>query len=88
MGLGMGEVILILFMLFGVAAPIMFWAPGAWEIIVILFLFGFIGVIFAAFYFLAKYLSTIGGKTCPHCAVKINGAAKVCRYCHLDVTGV
>ena len=65
MGLGMGEIILILFLFFGV-----------------------IGVIFAAFYFLAKYLTVIGGKTCPHCAEKIKGAAKVCRYCHLDVTGV
>lgn len=61
---------------------------GIGEIIVILFLLGAIGVIFAAFYFLAKHLSTVGGKTCPHCAEKIKGAAKVCRYCHLDVTGV
>jgi hypothetical protein len=55
---------------------------------VILFMCGVIGVIFPAFYILAKYLSTIDGKTCPHCAEKIKGAAKVCRYCHLDVTGV
>jgi len=64
-------------------------ALGLGEIIVILFLlFVVIGVIFAVFYFLARYLTVIGGKTCPHCAEKIKGAAKVCRYCHLDVTGV
>jgi hypothetical protein len=59
------------------------------EIIIILFLlFGVIGGVFATFYFLAKYLTIIGGKACPHCAEKIKGNAKVCRYCHLDVTGV
>ena len=64
-------------------------ALGMGEIIVILFLlFVIIGVIFAVFYFLARYLTVIGGKTCPHCAEKIKGAAKVCRHCHLDVTGV
>jgi len=45
-------------------------------------------LIFAAFYFLAKRLALIGGKTCPHCAEKIKRDANVCRYCHLDVTGV
>jgi hypothetical protein len=89
MGLGMGEVIVILFSSFGMASPILFWAPGLVELIVILFLlFGVFGGIFAAFYFLAKNLTTIGGKACPHCAEKIKADAKVCRYCHLDVTGV
>lgn len=64
-------------------------AIGMAEIIVILFLlFGVIGVIFAVFYFLTRYLRIIGDKTCPHCAEKIKGAAKVCRYYHMDVTGV
>jgi hypothetical protein len=65
MGIGMGEVTVILLMLTGA-----------------------IGVIFAAFYSLAKRLTLIDGKTCPHCAEKIKGDAKVCRYCHLDVTVV
>lgn len=64
-------------------------ALGMGELIVILFLlFGVIAVIFAVFYFLTRYLTIIGGKTCPRCAKKINGAAKVCRHCHLDVTDV
>jgi len=63
-------------------------ALGMGEVIVILFLFGVIAVIFAAFYFLAKYLTLIGGKTCPHCAEKIQEAAKVCRYCQRDVANV
>jgi len=63
-------------------------AIGLGEVIVILFLLSVVmGVIFAAFYFLAKYLTIVGGKACPHCAEKIKGDAKVCRYCHLDVTG-
>ena len=62
---------------------------GMGEVIVaLLMLTGTIGVIFAAFYSLAKRLTLIGGKTCPHCAEKIKGDAKVCRYCHLDVTVV
>lgn len=88
MGLGMGEVIVILVLLFGVIGEILFWAPGLVEIIILFLLLGVFGGIFAAFYFLAKYLTIIGGKACPHCAEKIKGNAKVCRYCHLDVTGV
>jgi hypothetical protein len=65
MGIGMGEVTVILLMLTGS-----------------------IGVIFAAFYSLAKRLTLIGGKTCPHCAEKIKGDAKVCRYCQRDVASV
>lgn len=65
MGIGMGEVTVILLMLTGA-----------------------MGVIFAAFYSLAKRLTPIGGKTCPHCAEKIKGDAKVCRYCHREVTGI
>jgi hypothetical protein len=57
-------------------------ALGMGEVILIML------VVFAAFYFLAMRLTLIGGKTCPHCAEKIKGDAKVCRYCHLDVTGV
>jgi hypothetical protein len=89
MALGIGEGLVILFLLFGIVSPSLFWAPGLVEIIVILFLlFGVTGGVFAAFYFLAKYLTIIGGKACPHCAEKIKADAKVCRYCHLDVTSV
>ena len=65
MGIGMGEVTVILLMLTGS-----------------------IGVIFAAFYSLAKRLTLIDGKTCSHCAEKIKGDAKVCRYCQRDVASV
>jgi hypothetical protein len=63
---------------------------GLLEIMLILVLFGAIGVIFAAaVYFLAKYLNASGGaKICPHCAERIQRAAKICRYCQRDVTDV
>jgi hypothetical protein len=64
---------------------------GSVEImmIVILFLFSAIGVIPAAVYFLVKYLNASGGaKICPHCAERIQKAAKICRYCQRDVTDV
>jgi hypothetical protein len=61
-------------------------ALGIGEVLVIMILFLFAGG--AAFYFLAKRLTLIGGKTCPHCAEKIKKEARVCRFCHLDVTGV
>jgi hypothetical protein len=65
-------------------------AIGLGEIIMILILFvGFVGPIFAAIFFLAKYLNASGGgKICPHCAERIQKAAKVCRYCQRDVADV
>ena len=65
-------------------------AIGLIELIVILILLGgFVGLIFAAIYFLAKYLNAPGGgKICPHCAERIKKAAKVCRYCQRDVADV
>jgi hypothetical protein len=65
MGLGIGEIILIL-----------------------MFLACLVAVVFAVFFFLTRYRTGIGGKTCPHCAEKIKAAAKICRYCQRDVTGV
>jgi hypothetical protein len=64
---------------------------GLGEIIVILILLGaFVGLIFAVIYSLSKILNTIAtsGKTCPHCAERIQKAAKVCRYCQRDVADV
>ena len=64
---------------------------GGMEWIVILILLGaFVGLIFAAMYFFSKILNTIATsfKTCPHCAERIQKAAKVCRYCQRDVTDV
>jgi len=58
---------------------------GVFEIIILLFLVGFVSVISVAIYFLAKYLTSAGGKTCPYCAEKIKEAAKICRYCQRDV---
>jgi predicted amidophosphoribosyltransferase len=63
---------------------------GLAEIILILILLGlFVVLIFAAIYFLAKYLNASGGgKICPHCAERIQKAAKVCRYCQREVASV
>ena len=63
---------------------------GLVEIILILILLGlFVVLIFAAIYFLAKYLNASGGgKLCPHCAERIQKAAKICRYCQRDVASV
>jgi hypothetical protein len=63
---------------------------GLVEIILILILLGlFVVLIFAVIYFLAKYLNASGGgKICPHCAERIQKAAKVCRYCQRDVADV
>jgi hypothetical protein len=61
---------------------------GLGEIILLLFLGGLVAVVFAVFYFLAKYLTIIGGRPCPHCAEKIKENAKVCRYCQRDVSNV
>ncbi len=65
-------------------------AIGLIELIVILiFLVAFVGVLFAAIYSLSKILNTSGGgKICPHCAERIQKAAKVCRYCQRDVADV
>ena len=63
---------------------------GLGEIILILILLGgFVGPIFAVIYLL-KRLNTraTSGKICPHCAERIQKAAKVCRYCQRDVTDV
>jgi hypothetical protein len=68
MGIGMGELLIILAILLILACA------GA--------------IIFAAFYFLTKYMSGAGAKTCPHCSERIKMAAKICRYCQRDVTGV
>ncbi len=61
---------------------------GLGEIIMLLFIAVAFAAIFGAFYFLAKHLTLIGGKTCPHCAERIKKAAKICRYCHREVTGI
>jgi hypothetical protein len=62
---------------------------GLIEIIMILVLFAAIGAPFAAIYFLVKYLNASGGgKICPHCAERIQKAAKVCRYCQRDIASV
>ena len=63
---------------------------GLAELMLILIVLGaFVGPIFAAIYFLAKYLNASGGgKICPHCAERIQKAAKVCRYCQRDVADV
>jgi len=61
---------------------------GGGEIILLLILACPVAAVFAGFYFLARRLTIIGGKTCPHCAEKIKEAAKICRYCQRDVTDV
>jgi hypothetical protein len=61
-------------------------ALGMGELLLIMIMF--LVAVSAAVHFLGKRLTLIGGKTCPHCAEKIKGDAKICRYCHLDVTGV
>jgi hypothetical protein len=62
------------------------------EIILILFFLGAVSVGFAVIYFLvkslAKSLNATGGKICPHCAERIQEAAKICRYCQRDVVNV
>jgi Na+-transporting methylmalonyl-CoA/oxaloacetate decarboxylase gamma subunit len=61
---------------------------GMGEVILILFLLACLGAVFAVLFFLAKNMTVIGGKTCPHCAEKIKTAAKIRRFCQRDVTGV
>lgn len=57
-------------------------------ILILLFLAFLVAVVFAAFFFLTRYMTFIGGETCPHCAKKIKATAKICRHCQRDVTGV
>jgi hypothetical protein len=59
---------------------------GATELIII-FLFILFFPLAIVIYFLAKYLWG-DYKACPHCAEKIKGAAKVCRYCGREVIHV
>jgi hypothetical protein len=61
---------------------------GVGEILLLLILAFLAFMVFAIFYFLAKYLGAIGGKSCPYCAEKIKAAAKICRFCQRDVSGV
>jgi hypothetical protein len=64
---------------------------GMGEIILIqILLAAFVGLIFAAIYSWSKILNTIvtSFKTCPHCAERIQKAAKVCRYCQRDIVDV
>jgi hypothetical protein len=62
------------------------------EIIFILFILGAAWALFAVIYFMAKNMAkslfVIGGKICPHCAERIQEAAKICRYCQRDVVNV
>jgi predicted amidophosphoribosyltransferase len=60
---------------------------GIREILLLMFLACLVAVVFAAFYFLAKYLTGGSGKICPYCAEKIKEAAKICPHCQRDVTG-
>jgi hypothetical protein len=57
---------------------------GAMELIIIflIFLFLLLPLVLLAMgiYILCKYLWG-DYKACPHCAEKIKGAARVCRYC-------
>ena len=79
MGPGLGELTMTII-----------WAPGLGEIIILFILFcvflALSAALFAGVSFLIKRLAD-GGKACPHCAERIKKAAKICRYCQLDVTG-
>jgi hypothetical protein len=57
-------------------------------IIILILLFSMVVAAPTGIFFLIKYLTGAGGKTCPHCAEKIKEAAKICRYCHMDVANV
>jgi hypothetical protein len=67
-------------------------AIGMAELMLILFFLGAVAVMFALIYFMtknmAKFFNSMGGKTCPHCAERIQEAAKICRYCQRDVVNV
>jgi hypothetical protein len=66
---------------------VILWAPGLPEIIILLTLLGMVAAVLAGIFFLVKYLTGAGGKTCPYCAEKIKVAAKICRYCQMELTG-
>jgi hypothetical protein len=61
---------------------------GVGEILLLLILAFLALMVFVVFYFISKYLGAIGGKACPYCAEKIKAAAKICRFCQRDVSGV
>jgi hypothetical protein len=60
---------------------------GATELIILIILFIFLAPFALGIYILSKYLWG-DYKACPHCAEKIKGAARICRYCGREVIHV